>query len=70
MARVEPMLARVSNWEAWLADIFRYDNENLIKQHSRTGRPPGNSEIVSELEVFTAQTLAPGRPGPKPGIDD
>ena len=68
VVKVEPMLARVDNWKAYLSDTFHHHNEILIKQHSRTGRPLGNSEFVSKLEIITGQTLAPGKPGPKPRI--
>ena len=43
-------------------DDYRY-NTNLIKQHTRTGRPLGGTEFIRELEVFTGEELAPKRPG-------
>jgi len=46
-------------------DDYRYDT-NLIKQHTRTGRPPGNTEILRKLEVFTGEDLAPKKPDRKP----
>jgi len=45
-------------------DDYRY-NINLIKQHTRTGRPLGNTEFIPKLEVFTGDDLAPKRPGRK-----
>ncbi len=39
---------------------------SLIKQHTRTGRPPGGTEFIRKLEVFTGEELAPKRPGRKP----
>ena len=45
-------------------DDYRY-NTNLIKQHTRTGRPPGNIEFIRKLEVFTGEELAPKKPRPK-----
>jgi len=46
-------------------DYYRY-NTNLIKQHTRTGRPLGNTEFIRKLEVFTGEELAPKRPSRKP----
>ncbi len=44
---------------------YRY-NTDLIKQHTRTGRPPGNTELIRKLEVFTDEELAPKKPDRKP----
>jgi len=46
-------------------DDYRY-NTDLIKQHTRTGRPPGNTELIRKLEVFTDEELAPKKPDRKP----
>ena len=58
-------MARVGDWKSCVSDTFNHNNENLIKRHSRTGRPLGNSEFISKLEIITGQTLAPGRPRPR-----
>ncbi len=46
-------------------DDYRY-NTDLIKQHTRTGRPLGSTEFIRKLEVFTGKELAPKKPGRKP----
>ena len=45
-------------------DDYR-NNTNLIKQHTRTGRPLGHTEFIRKLEVFTGKELAPNKAGPK-----
>lgn len=54
-------MARLANWKSC-------PRIPLIKRHSRTGRPLGNSEFISKLEIITGQALTPGRPGPGPQI--
>jgi len=58
---------RGNRWQKtfFCEDEYRY-NTNLIKQHTRTGRPPGTTELIRKLEVFTGKELAPKRPVRKP----
>ncbi len=63
---VEPMFKRVGNWTEYLSGSDNSSNTDLIKQHTRTGRPVGSTEFIHELEVFTREELAPKRPGRKP----
>ena len=76
MARVvipnypHPVTQRGNRWQKtfFCEDDYRY-NTNLIKQHTRTGRPLGNTEFIRKLEVFTGEELAPKKPDRKL-IDD
>jgi len=63
---VGPMIERVGNWTEYLSGSDNSNNTDLIKQHTRTGRPLGSTEFIRELEVFTGEELAPKRPGRKP----
>jgi putative transposase len=65
LVSVQPMLERVRDWNAYLAAANRPQRDQLIGQHSRTGRPLGSNEFVRELERITGETLAPKKPGRK-----
>ena len=66
LVSVEPMNKRVGNWTEYLSGSDNRNNTDLIKQHTRTGRPLGSTEFIRKLEVFTGGELAPKRPGRKP----
>ncbi len=66
LVSVEPMIKRVGNWTEYLSGSDNSNNTDLIKQHTRTGRPLGNTEFIRKLEVFTGEELASKRPGRKP----
>ena len=63
------MIERVGNWAEYLSDNGDNKNTELIKQHTRTGRPLGSTEFIRELEISTGEELAPKRPGRKPNND-
>lgn len=66
LVRVKPMLDRISRWHDYLSSPDSIDDEDLIKLHSRTGRPLGCRKFIRNLEVIVGATLAPKRPGRKP----
>ncbi len=66
LVSVEPMIKRVGNWTEYLSGSDNSNNTDLIKQHTRTGRPLGSTEFIRKLEVFTGEELAPKRTGRKP----
>ena len=66
LVSVEPMIKRVGNWTENLSGSDGSNNGDLIKQHTRTGRPPGSTKLIRKLEVFTSEELVPKRPGRKP----
>ncbi len=65
LVKVQPMLDRIGDWSAYLADANRPESDQLIAQHSQTGRPLGSIEFVRELELITGESLAPKKPGRK-----
>ena len=62
---VNPMLQRVRNWPAYLAETNAYEREDLIRLHTRTGRPLGSDSFIDQLEVLCGRSLRPLKPGPK-----
>ena len=63
--RVKPMLDRIDNWNAYLLDADKSNNEDLIELHTRTGRPLGSADFARKLEVITGAELVPKKPGRK-----
>jgi putative transposase len=62
------MLELIDDWAAYLSkESASGEVVEDIKRHSRTGRPLGDSQFVTELEDLTGRVLAPRRPGRKPG---
>jgi putative transposase len=55
----------IPDWAAYLDADVDPSLEKKIETHSRTGRPLGSEEFVSELERLTGRKLVPGRPGRK-----
>mgnify|MGYP001822271237 FL=1 len=68
LVRVEPMLQRVKNWDAYLDEDVPASVLNLIRQHGRTGRPVGSEDFVRALERKTGRSLRKRKPGP-PTVD-
>jgi putative transposase len=65
LVTVKPMLDRVSHWQQYLMnDDLSYND--LVAQHTRTGRPPGSDGFVKKLESICGKPLAPMKPGRKP----
>jgi len=64
LTKVNPMLERVSDWEAYLsAGRDSHEAHQLIERHTRTGRPLGGGDFVAALENVTGRALAPKPPG-------
>jgi putative transposase len=64
LVRVKPMLDRMNDWATYLSAECDEDTE-VIKLHTRTGRPLGSTDFVEHLEAVTGKVLAPRRPGRK-----
>ncbi len=68
LVMVKPMLERVDDWTSYLSDLrSNSENEALIQQHTRTGRPLGTKEFISKMELLTGKVLSRRKPGPTPG---
>ena len=68
LVTVKPMLDRVGNWQHYLS-IDDSSNNDLVAQHTRTGRPLGSDHFVNKLEDIYGKPLAPKKPGRKPYKD-
>jgi len=62
------MLDRIDRWNVYLSDADKYNDEDLIELHTRTGRPLGCADFVRNLEVITGEKRIPKRPGRKPAV--
>jgi putative transposase len=62
---VEPLLARVDDWRAYLKGPISEAEMTAIRQHARTGRPLGSESFVDRLQVQLGQILRPLRPWAK-----
>jgi putative transposase len=65
---VQPMLARVADWDAYLSPGERDEETADIRGHAGTGRPAGQDQFVEHLEALTGRDLRRKKPGPKPAI--
>ena len=68
LAKVNPMLERISDWRSYLAGSTNADDAEKIRKHSRCRRRLGSTEFIRKLEALTGESLAPRRPGPKPKL--
>jgi putative transposase len=66
LVRVQPLLARASDWKGFLAGGMSEEEREAIRSHESTGRPLGSPAFVSRLEKRLGRTLAKQKPGPKP----
>jgi putative transposase len=63
LVRVKPMLERIDDLGAYLSD--NGSNIDMIKQHTRTGRPLGSVGFIQKLESMTGMDLSVKSPGRK-----
>jgi putative transposase len=66
LARVVPLIDRIGDWRAFLADGVDDDTLDALRQHSRTGRPLGSRRFLDQLEARLGRPVHRKRPGPKP----
>ena len=63
---VRPMLERIDNWEQYLSASEVEIANDIIRKHSRSGRPAGDEKFIDALEQLTQRRLKKQKPGPKP----
>ncbi len=68
LVRVKPMLCRVEDWREYLVPGQDSTEEELLRRHTRSGRPLGSHDFVEGLEARTGRLLAPRKRGPKPRV--
>ena len=59
-------LASQKNWRILLKEALSENDLDLIRKHSRTGRPLGSEEFIRRLERTTGRLLMIQKPGRKP----
>jgi len=70
LANPEPMLRRVGDWRRFLNVDVGDSAQESLRRHSRTGRPAGDDEFVTRLELVTGRRLRPLKSGPRKGKND
>jgi putative transposase len=66
LVSVSPMLCMVSDWSRFLTTHEEEHQYELIRKHSRTGRPLGSDKFITDLESITGRALKLKRVGRKP----
>jgi len=65
ISKEHPLVKEISNWSEWLRIEDSAAND-LIRRHTRTGRPLGSDDFLRRLENQTGRKLLPRRRGPHP----
>lgn len=65
LVRVDPLLRRVPNWAAVMAEEVAEARIHALRRHEATGRPLGGESFVDRLETAIGRFLRPKRPGRK-----
>jgi len=63
---VAPLLSRVEDWRAYLAEGLEPEQADVLRRHERTGRPLGSAAFLKRLETKLGRVLRKKRPGRKP----
>ena len=66
LVRVEPMLARVPEWRAFLHSGLTAETAAELRKHQSSGRPLGDDAFVERMEQRAGRSLRPAKRGPKP----
>ena len=59
------LLKYLHNWGAYLREDTGEDDNAVIRKYSKTGRPLGDTEFVSEIERILSRTITKKKTGPK-----
>lgn len=66
LGRVTPLLERVKDWRQFLTQALAADEAELLRRHTRTGRPLGETTFLNRIERMLHRVIRPAKPGPKP----
>jgi putative transposase len=67
LVTVRPLLDRIGDFAAFLAEQEDRPAADRLRAAETTGRPLGNEAFIQGLERLLGRKLARGRPGPAPG---
>lgn len=59
------LVSSIPDWASFLREETSDSEIDLIRAHSKTGRPLGNDNFIDELENITGRCLRKRKPGPK-----
>ena len=62
LVKVLPLLAKVSDWRAFLTQPLQKHESETLRRHVRTGRPLGSDSFIEDLERGLGRTLRPQKP--------
>lgn len=63
LVKVGPMLDRVANWQAYLDSDLDDATIEILRKHTKTGRPLGDESFVDKLERNAGRILRPLKQG-------
>jgi len=63
LVRVAPLLTRVPDWRAFLADGLSDQDHDDIRARERTGHPLGNDAFFARLKARLGRDVKPRKPG-------
>jgi putative transposase len=63
LVHVAPLLAMADDWQALLESAMPEQELRKLRDHTRTGRPMGDSSSVERLETLLGRVLRPPKPG-------
>jgi putative transposase len=66
LVRAAPLLERVKDWREYLLEPREAKEEELWRQHERTGRPLGESVFLDRVERRLGRVVRPAQRGRKP----
>ena len=66
VVRVAPLLERVADWRQYLLEPREAAEQDVWRQHERTGRPLGESAFLERIERRLGRIIRPAKRGPKP----
>jgi len=64
ISKDHPLVSQIPNWSEWLR-IEDTKANDLVRRHTRTGRPLGSKEFLGRLEDQTGRKLLPRKRGPR-----
>jgi putative transposase len=60
-----PLVLQVKNWSEWVNADFNDAENELIRRHTRTGRPLGPKDFLVRIGNQIGRDLLPRKPGPR-----
>ena len=62
------LIDEIANWKEYLRNNDEQEKLNILRKHTRTGRPLGEKSFIENLEKKLGRMLTKQRPGRKPEI--